>query len=427
MITAAAINSTLNIIFLALTPIQRYEAARRFNTSIIANKWFIIVGVIAITILTILLLIVSVKRFRHERKTSDQLFAEYSQKRGLSAREHQLLIDIAKKAGLKRNESIFTLVSAFDRGSAKVQDGLKNKLSSDEHKQLNMEISFLREKLGFRKQAASSIGQAKKPDKLSSRQIPTGKQVHITRQKTGKAAEIESTVTKNNDTELTVELKEPVEFTINESLCVRYYFGPSIWEFDSSVISCDGSILVLDHNDNIRFINRRRFLRVSVKKTAYIAHFPFTKTISKSRDSAKGTPTKADNIKTSSSIERALPEFFPAVITELSGTGLRIESSLQVETGERIIVVFSLDKEQQGNATPADEGNNATTSKVVEDIGIVRDIKAIQDGFSTAVELTGLSDPDVDELISAANAESVRAGAENQNVPATATVEKQDS
>ena len=130
----------------------------------------------------------------------------------------------------------------------------------------------------------------------------------------------------------------------------------------------------MNHSDDVRFVNRRRFIRVPVKKQAFIAHFPFA--------------------KASESVCRP-PEFVPAVVTELAGPGLRIESRLEVKKGQRVLVVFGLDEEKTGELTPT----NTDTVKIVEDMGEVRHTKVIPDGLSIAVELTGLSDPDVDELI----------------------------
>jgi hypothetical protein len=56
----------------------------------------------------------------------------------------------------------------------------------------------------------------------------------------------------------------------------------------------------------------------------------------------------------------------------------------------------------------------------VQDIGEVRHIKAIEGGFSVAVELVGLSDQDVDELVRATNAASLKAGAAASDTPAAA-------
>jgi len=62
---------------------------------------------------------------------------------------------------------------------------------------------------------------------------------------------------------------------------------------------------------------------------------------------------------------------------------------------------------------------------VVQDIGQVRHIEAVQNGFSVAVELTGLSDSDIDELICAANLASVKANAKSRHARATDNVEQQ--
>ena len=103
------------------------------------------------------------------------------------------------------------------------------------------------------------------------------------------------------------------------------------------------------------------------------------------------------------------PEFVPAVVTELAGPGLRMEVPLEVEVevGDRVLVVFRL-------------GEETAASKMVEDIGEVRHAKAIQNGLSIAVELIGLNDSDVNELICDTNAASLRTGPEGQDIPSPA-------
>ena len=399
MITVPVIKSFLAVFILALTPVQCWEAARRFNSNFMAEGWFILVGIIAMAILTVLLFVVSFKRTMHERKSSEKLFLEYAEKRGLTALEHQTLLETARKARLKRSESIFTLATAFDRGTAKMKENLVGQQAAKERKHLETILSSLREKLGFEKESSYSRGMSAKSKRLSSRQIPVDKTVRVTRRKTEESEAIEATVVKNGDTELTVRLTTPVTITFGEYWNVRYYFSTSIWEFDTSVISYDGDILVLNHSDNIRFINRRRFLRVPVRKPAFIACFPFAK---------------------SSEPLWGAPEFVPAIVTELAGPGLRIESRLEVEEGERVLVVFSLDEEQSRDLTTS----NAAILKVVEDIGVVRHTKAIPNGLSIAVELTGLSDSNVDELVRVTNAALIKTGAGNKNAPASTSEEE---
>jgi len=341
---------------LALTPTQRWDAARRFDSNFMVERWFILIGIIAIVVLSILFFVVSIKRTRLEQESGDRLFAEYASKRGLSRRERRMLLDIVRKAGLKQKDAIFTLGSAFERGVAKIVKESIGQQTDEAGKELRMELSFLREKLGFGRAPSFSTGAAAGSKKLSSRQIPLGRKVHMTRRRGGNSGEIESTIVRNSDTELSVKLTTPVNITFGEFWCMRYYFGASVWEFDTSVLSYDGNILVLNHSDNIRFINRRRFLRVPVRKPAFIARFPFSKVLA------------ADSESGGSERDVAVwgpPEFVPCVVTELAGPGLRIESTLEVKAGQRVLVVFNLGQANERDSAASGRGSKAVTSKII--------------------------------------------------------------
>ncbi|MGB2863689.1 MAG: hypothetical protein WBC05_10230, partial [Sedimentisphaerales bacterium] len=100
------------------------------------------------------------------------------------------------------------------------------------------------------------------------------------------------------------------------------------------------------------------------------------------------------------------PEFVPASVTELAGPGLRIEAPLEVEVGDRVLVILKLsevDDKPGSNRT-----GKIAPQKIVEDIGEVRHTKRIENGFSIAVELKGLSDPNINELVRATNAASLK-------------------
>jgi len=89
----------------------------------------------------------------------------------------------------------------------------------------------------------------------------------------------------------------------------------------------------------------------------------------------------------------------PAVVTELAGPGLRVEASLDVSMNERILVVFKLEQ------TPS-EGQGAEDtpgSRIIEDIGIVRRVEPQGDTLDIGIELIGLSDADIDELVRVTN------------------------
>ena len=93
---------------------------------------------------------------------------------------------------------------------------------------------------------------------------------------------------------------------------------------------------------------------------------------------------------------------------------MRIEAGLDVEVGDRVLVVFSLDEEQNQDSDTEQPNGKMPVSKVVEDMGEVRHTRPVGNGLSIAVELTGLSDSDVNELIRATNAAALRAGVERE-------------
>ena len=412
----------LNTIFLALTPVQRWEALnKQFNTDYMTDRWFTLTLAVIIIVATVLLIMVSYKRKTEERAVAQQLFGEYAEKRGLSGRERRVLEDIARRAGLKRSESIFTMGGAFDRGATKIieEDLAQGQTSERISRRLKTDLSFLAEKLGFKNRTGSSKDTAAKLRKLSSRQIPTGKKLYLTRRRTRISDDIESTVIENNDIGLTVKLAMPLKITGGEIWRVRYYFGVSVWEFDTSVAGCDRDLLVLNHSSDVRFINRRRFLRVPVNKPAFVARFPFTRllplNIYSGEEGSEGRQVSAG--------AWGPPEFIPGVVTELAGPGLRIEAPLKVKVGERVLVLFRLDEaKDEDSDLQRDEGSERP--KVIEDTGEVRHVKAIENGFSIAIELTGLHDPDINELIRATNAASVKAGGKEQDIDDSASAEQ---
>jgi hypothetical protein len=199
-------------------------------------------------------------------------------------------------------------------------------------------------------------------------------------------------------------MAEQIKISFGEFWCVRYFQGSSIWEFDSSVLSYDGSRLILRHNDNVRFINRRRFLRVPVIMPAFIASFPFEMVCTENRFDQIDEDDDDYDIEQSHTLIWGPPEFVPAVVTELAGPGLRVESTIDVNIGDRVLVVFNLGQHKDSGSTR--RADKLESCNIAEDIGIVRHVKSVQNGVSIAVELTGLNDANINKLICAANTSS---------------------
>ena len=412
MTVAAPITEGLNGIFLALTPVERWSAARRLSTDFNLGHWPIVITIGVIVILMVLLLWVSQKRIVEERKVTGRLFSDYADRRGLNTHQRYILREVAKRSGLKQSHTIFTVQRGFERGATKLVRRLARQQTAEASERMSAELSVLREKLGFQPLTSSSAAESRIH---SSRQISAGKKLHIAPRSAWPSDSLEATVIKNNDVELTVRLAKPTKITFGEFWCVHCYFGRSVWEFDTSVISCDGDVLVLNHSDDVRFVNRRRFLRAPVHIPAFIARFPFAKTLAEK--SAEGMKSfrmyrraAAGGRRSASASESSWgpPDFVPALLTELGGPGLRIEAPSDVKVGDRVLVIFRLDEEK---------GRDGETSrvKIVGDIGEVKHTKAAKKGLSIAVELKGLSDSEISELIRATNIACSRAGGNSQD------------
>ena len=408
----------------ALTPIQKWQAVRQLNNNIMSDRGYILAGFVTIIVLTILLIAISYHRRIEEQRICNRYFVEYAEKIGLTEHEYQVLKDIATRADLRRNVSIFSMIEAFDRGASRIIEATLALHGIEASKRLGGVVSALRQKLGFEKHYVASLGSVNQAGRPTSKQIPTGKKLYLTCPNTDDLINIESTVVKNDEVQLTIRSPMPLQRSPGEICCVRYCFGGSVWEFDATVLSCQEDVLVLSHSQNVRFINRRRFLRVPVHKPALIAHFPFIRTLPSDTTGDEGDkPNSTDADKKT----WGTMDLVPAVVTELAGPGLRVEAALDVEIGERILIIFKLIEENhQVPTTPQTENTQpleteqrgpATPLKIVEDIGEIRHTEAIQGGFSTGIELTGLSDSDVNELIRATNAASLKDHADTQDVP----------
>ena len=244
MTATLVITTAFDTVALSLTPLERLKAmGSRLATNFIDANWFVLAALAAITILIAILVVISYNRKVQSRRASTRIFDEYARKSGLSKRECEILLQVARKAGIRQSEAIFTMANAFDSGAARMMEENIQEQNQQEGERLKNEMSFLREKLGFQKKSLTAIGSPT-TRRLSSRQIPVGKKLHITRRKTRNLADIESTVVKNDDVELAIKLAVQVETAPGEFWRARYYFGASVWEFDTSVVSCNGDILV---------------------------------------------------------------------------------------------------------------------------------------------------------------------------------------
>src|SRR4030042_2874807 len=105
----------INTIILGLTPIEKWKAAKHYDKGYISEYWFVITCAAVLIVLSVLLYsIIKISRKTKEATRIRPLFSEYAQKKGLSKREYEILLDIVARAKLKEKESIFTMPEAFN-------------------------------------------------------------------------------------------------------------------------------------------------------------------------------------------------------------------------------------------------------------------------------------------------------------------------
>jgi hypothetical protein len=381
-----------------LNAMERLHAMTRLSSSRLPNdqRWMPMLLIVVLAVLIVALIGITYNRIQRERRLASQAFMENIRRRNLSHREYRLLLEIIRRSGLSpyQRAMILSSTSHFERGANRVAQEILDKQGAEANDRLLGELAFLREKLGFHDRATKEwLAKSKGEAKLTTRDIPTGKTLEISRRLGRQSDELQARVVGNDARQLTVTLERPIRITFGELWRARYHRGASVWEFDTVVVSFEGTKLILRHSNDVRFINRRRFVRVPARNLAFVAPFPFARSL------ADGTAVLPDGDQGWKPVE-----FVHAVVTELAGPGLRIEAPLPVQVGQRLLIVFRLDGSGEG------ESRAQTSARLIEDIAVVRRIEAIPDSYSIALELVGLQDSDIDELVRATNKAALASG-----------------
>jgi hypothetical protein len=374
---------------LALTPLERYSAMRRLNSNhalpdsmkaFLTHPWFIWGGILLIVILLISLFAVRRKRTVHDKRQHKEQFGFLCDQRGLSAQQREILTAIAKQSGSVRTEDVFFQSELFIRGASKLmQEYFASGHNLIERKKMNVLIGQIKQKLGYQKAAGGIPIRRGRDPGLSSRDIPVGKTVSIALSTRPEGSRVDAVVIQNDEFELVLRPEIPVSCPPGEHWNVRYRLGTSTYEFDALTMVCGSEGLELNHAESVRYLNRRRFLRVPVELPAQVALFPTQRQEERGRIAA--------------------PQFVPATITEISGPGLRIHTGLMAEHGQRLLVVFELEP-----------------GKVIQDIAEVRGLRETAQNQSIGVELIGLDDATVNELIRTTNAIAIRRDSQMRKV-----------
>lgn len=376
-----AVEAILTSTGLALTPLERFMAMRRLNShhplpdsmkAFLVHPWFIWGGILLIVLLLISLFVMRRKRTVQDKRQNKEQFDFLCDQRGLTAQQREILSAITQQSGSGRSEDIFFQTELFMRGASKLmQDYFASGRNVIERKKMNVLIGQIRQKLGYLKAAGGLPVRRGRDPGFSSRDIPVGKSVSIALSTRPEGSRVDAVVIQNDEFELVLRPEIPVSCPPGEHWNVRYRLGTSTYEFDALTMVCGSEGLELNHAETVRYLNRRRFPHVPVEMPAQVAPFPTQ------RQEGPG--------------RIAGPQFVPAIITEISGPGLRIHTGLAVEHGQRLLVVFELEP-----------------GRVIQDMAEVRGLRDTAQDQSIGVELIGLDDTTVNELIRTTNAIAIR-------------------
>ncbi len=364
------VSTTCFDVLMALSPSQRWSAMRQFNVNVLTEKAVVITCVVAVVILAISFYFMTRKKANTGNSISDKLFNDYVQSCGLSEYQSYLLSELARYLNLNKKELLFTLADVFDRGLQALTASNWFMVKDQQNKQhLMEELIVLREKIGF----DSESKFLNKAQKIEINQLSAGQELFISHSRTSNSSVIKAELVKNERNILIVKTKEPSAIFSGQKWYVRFSFIECIWEFDVTVLSCYDNILVLSHNNSIRFASRRHFHTVETDLPGLIASFPFAKEITVD-DTAVSCLKK--------------PEFVEFKVKKIAGPYLNIETNLKIAGGSRVVLMF----EQVGQ------------KKIIQSIAVVKNVKENEDVFCALVELTVLTKTDMNELVCMANA-----------------------
>lgn len=357
---------------LALTATERVGAARDGVVGNPVSSWWLALPILLVAMLLVMVAGLLYSRRQRMQREILNLFAKNSSRVGMSDEETVILLQIARLAGLKQVNAIFTMNAAFDMGVAALLRG--NKLAtatSEQRMATSAALDSLRDKLGFQHPSDVQGGET-----MSTQQITVSS--HLTLCLAGTRDNVKALVSRNEFQQIVIDTVSPHHWGVGQRLQARYFDGAALWEFDTSVLSIAHGNVTIAHASNVRFINRRRFPRIPVQYQASVASFPFLP----------------------GQIDASPPRFMAAKVVEIAGTGIKFRAPLISSLGQWVLLVVMMD------------------GKVIQGMGKIRRTGPVADGVTeTVVEMAALGSAEVSELAHQTNiaAKRVTADASQDN------------
>jgi len=358
---------------LALDPVERWSAARNFNSfhwGALSQPtvWvpLLVVGALGVAAIVIY------RRHRH-RGALVVAFGRAAAEANLTPAERTILARLAEAADPRPLTGGYTLSSAFEDGVRRLLAGrATRRLTSPDRRRVQEVIQTLRAKLGF---------APAKTTPASGNDLARGDRVTLSHP--GATPEVGGTVAAVAGRDVTVRLDEPTTFRTGGAGMLRHVREGMQWEYNVTVIHSEGKTFQARIIGRPRKTNLRRFARVPIRRPVHVARYGFVHEGSEGR----------------------VPEFVEGTLHEIAGPGLRLEAEMQADVGERILVVLNLGQEGSLRA-----------------VGVVRRRVASKGNGPAdfAVELAPVTEEEVARLVKETNAAARRATAGDARTAADA-------
>ncbi len=150
MIIGSIIRDHHDTALLALTALERWAAARKVHPRSGEDYSMIVVVTLLLLALVLLLWWVRHRRPHVPLTQARDLFSDAAARRGLGARDRQMLLAIVARSGLARSQDIFITPDGFDQGAAKLLEECTRSHTAQETERLRLEVAALRERLAYR-------------------------------------------------------------------------------------------------------------------------------------------------------------------------------------------------------------------------------------------------------------------------------------
>ena len=363
--------NNLLMLSMAMTPQERFRAMQRIDTDssidFLTSGWLELVGWLAIALSITVLGVLYKRRIQKKASRTENSFCENAKRLQLNREERDIVAAIAALAGIKQKESIFTLRTAFDAGLSRLMcEVFSAGQDSTERKKFHEAVLSIKTKLGFLNRQLQNGVAGRNGNERTTRQIPVGTEVWLSSLGDGVDIRFNAEIIQSDSFEFSLRPEVPALCQPGDIWTVRFNNGATIWEFEAITTACSQNEFSLSHSERIRYVNRRRFTRVTTDKPAKIALFPVF-----------GQITESKQMELS---------FEPAVITEIAGPCVRVRTGLPVQIRQRVLLVFDLEE-----------------GRLVQDVGEVRDIRKSETGDAIIIELIGLHAKAIGELVRVAN------------------------